>query len=266
MPRRFFLSQWVLCAATKLEKKLSRPYAGGVIRFFVEDLSAVEVGQKLTLPSDEAKHAKVLRVRDGEAVELLDGKGYRHSASFSKDGLSITKTNFFERPAKPLVLAMALTQGGSFETILSQATQLGVSRIIPLKSSHAAALGDPKRAQKKFERYSAHLRESCKQSGNPYLPTLDPFTSFDQNLLKSLDDATLFVGALTDDSQPLTKQLGNTNTAVAFVGPEGDFSRAEYELLREARAYFVKLGAHVLRSEVAVDSLLVLLNDRLGRM
>jgi len=258
----FFVKE-ALCA--KLEKCSMGRYAMGVIRFFVEDLSSVAVGQTLKLPADECKHAKVLRVRESEQVELLDGKGHRYAGSFSNGAIKISQTNFFEPPAAPIVLAVALTQSSTFETILNEATQLGVSRIIPLKTDHCASWGDPKRIQRKLERAQAQLREATKQSGNPYLPVLDPISPLDESFFDNLGSASFFVGALTHDSEPLACQIALGDSNFGFIGPEGDFSAREYELFRKHKAMLIRLGFQVLRSEVAASALLVLLNDRLGR-
>ena len=57
-------------------------------RFKVDSLAGLAPGERLALPPDEAKHARVLRLKPGAALELFDGLGHAWRATLSRDGAS----------------------------------------------------------------------------------------------------------------------------------------------------------------------------------
>ena len=99
-------------------------------RFFVPE--AIEAGANVTLPDEERHHARVLRVREGEEVEVFDSLGKNFVGRFAEDGIAILKETANREPATAIHLAMSIIQLEKFELVLQKATELGVQSFIPL--------------------------------------------------------------------------------------------------------------------------------------
>ncbi len=94
------------------------------------------------LPDDQAHHLRnVLRLRNGDVVEIFDGKGGGYSGE-----IELLKTGVFVRRLRPIaaqesrvrvILAAALIKPSKFDWILQKATELGVQEIIPLTATSA---------------------------------------------------------------------------------------------------------------------------------
>jgi 16S rRNA (uracil1498-N3)-methyltransferase len=259
-----------------------------MIRFLVNLKKAAAIGDFITLGKDDLRHAKVLRLREGENVELLNGAGnfWRgiFTGGFENGGVRIEALGSAPKEIPEIVLAVGLTQGGTFETIVRQAVELGVGAVMPLKSDHGAVGIDDKRAASKRERWERIVDEACKQSGNywrthilplqtpeeflkeisnahPPAPSLGegdnnrgPAAPLPRNLevRKPAVDVLHLVAALNEETAGWKEiNFSGAKKVVVWIGPEGDFSKEEYLLLKNAGAKFVSLGKTVLRVETA---------------
>ncbi|HEV2718940.1 MAG TPA: RsmE family RNA methyltransferase, partial [Thermoanaerobaculia bacterium] len=101
-------------------------------RFFVPHVLAV--GAVVALEGDELHHARVLRVREGEEVEVFDGRGGAWiAAARALPSVELLRAVDTERePRAALHLAMALINLDKFELVLQKATELGARSLIPL--------------------------------------------------------------------------------------------------------------------------------------
>lgn len=216
------------------------------------------------LDPEEIHHlVRVRRVRPGEPVELLNGRGKVGHAKVVRAGgrsleMALERVSSIEQPALRLRLLVALPKGKTFPTLLHKAVELGVSRITPLVTEHVEAL--PERAGKKQERWESVLIEAVKQSGNPWMPLLDPPTGLPAVLpVADSGHVQRVCAALQPDTRPLWQLLGDPlqprGVLEVFVGPEGDFSGAEYDQLRQVGCHFVSLGPLVLKVETAASLL-----------
>lgn len=214
----------------------------------------------LTLNGDESRHLlKSLRAREGEPVEVFDGKGrvwHGHAAAADKFGLhvSIVRTEERPRPAVTLTLAQCLPKGGTFDDLLRTAVELGADRIVPLTSERCEVKLTGDRAESKAERWQTLLVEGMKQSGNPWLPALAPVQALSKWLPKALGPGSIgLTASLEEGSVPIAAMSlpPETREIVLLVGPEGDLSPAEYAAARATGFRPVRLGAHVLRAETA---------------
>ena len=104
------------------------------------------------------------------------------------------------------------------------------------------------------EKWKAQLVEACKQSGNPWLPTIREPVPLSDFLNDSSGNSSL-VASLEDTTTPWN-ELRLSESVTLFVGPEGDFSNTEYDYLRKKGVQAVSLGSNVLRTETAVTTAL----------
>ena len=227
-------------------------------RFYTPDL-----GETATLEGSEAHHLRnVLRLGLDDVVELFDGHGVRATARVTridKQAVALAVLQRFEDPAScqptELVLATAVPKGDRFRSLVEKATELGVDRLIPLRTEHSVVHPRPG----KQDRMQQAIIAACKQSGRNRLMTLDVLTDWAD--LVGNTEATLVLSQR--GGQPATAVLAELRQQqpaqlVLCVGPEGGWSDAELDLARRAGITSVDLGPHVLRIETAAVTLSVL--------
>jgi 16S rRNA (uracil1498-N3)-methyltransferase len=234
-----------------------------MLRFFAKGGA---IGERVALPPEEAAHARVRRVREGEEVGLVDGKGGSWLGKFEEGAICISSANPRPKQFPEIALYMGLTASSTFEAILEEATQFGVSQIIPVLTQNAFYHNaDLSKLEGKRDRWEKILKESCKQSGNPFLPRLGAPLRFKEALKYSSADLTL-VAAMEGTLTPWRElPLMGVPRVNLWVGPEGDFSGEEYAAFTEAKALGVGLGPNVLRAQTAALAGLARLQLVLGK-
>jgi 16S rRNA (uracil1498-N3)-methyltransferase len=222
-------------------------------RFFIDaDLVS---GTAVALSRDEQHHAHVVRVRDGEEVEVFNGRGISFVARYSADGLQINDPAPDREARTALHLAMAIINLDKFDIVLQKATELGVRSIIPLVTERVEIRAE--RYRGKAERWRKIVFEAVKQSGRSVIPTIEEPAPFGDVIrragLKILFDA---------DAEPSTWQPGEPTTL--FIGPEGGWSEDELRLAGESGCAFARLGVRRLRAETAAIVATALVTARSG--
>lgn len=238
------------------------PMAG--LRAFYEG-KIPDAGESLCLNADESRHlVRALRVRPGEKVELLNGRGVRINTVFEREikktaELRVEQVTTEVRSQIEITLIQALPKGKTFDTIIRQATEIGVHRIIPLISDHSEVRLDANRAEGKLAHWKTTAREACKQCGNPWLPEITLPANLKSVLADIPTDTTCIAASLQPGSVQIIERsdlLKNASSIMIGIGPEGDFSNAEYALLAEHNFHPVKLARQILRSDTAATYLL----------
>ena len=237
-------------------------------RLLVE--SALLAEERPVLPADAAKHLKVVRPKDGEEIELFDGKGtwrvYRFCASLkSGEGAAsplraISQTSQTSQTSQALTLFACVTKGSRWDWTVEKATELGVTRIVPVISDRTIVrIAKSERAAKR-ERWQRIAEDAARQSDAKWLPEIAEAVDF-ADALPLVRETTCFIGALTTPpARPLLEAVGekveggrskagqwNFST---FIGPEGDFTPEELAALMEI-ATPTSFGPTVLRAETA---------------
>ena len=220
------------------------------------------------LPEDALHHLKVLRLKSGEEVELFDGHGssrryelitpIQHSSFFILHPLSSTSisTSTSTSTFTSLTLFACITKGSRWDWTIEKATELGVTRIVPVISERTIVRIDPADREKKRQRYQRIAEDASRQSGSLYVPEIVAPLSF-KDALPLVRETVCFIGALTTPPSPQISQSVNrligqsVNRSISlFIGPEGDFTPAELESLMEI-ANPVSFGSTILRAETA---------------
>jgi 16S rRNA (uracil1498-N3)-methyltransferase len=230
-----------------------------MLRAFCRDWDGGEVLPQLD--PDELHHLlRVRRVRPGESIEVLNGRGAVALCEIGKTtgkSLEIALLNRIrhEPPALRRHLLVAFPKGKTLPTLLQKAVELGVAEITPLLTEHSEVGRD--RAEQKMDRLDSVLVEAVKQSGNPWIPVLNPPTPLDEAIGRGSSTVQRLCAALQPNSESLwtlmTDRLVPEGSMEVYVGPEGDFSEPEYALLRESGCFFISLGPLVLRVETAAS-------------
>lgn len=227
------------------------------------------------LEARESHHlVRVFRARVGESVQVLDGKGtiYRGQladANARAARIEVESVERYERTRQSVTLLQAMPKGKTMDLILRMATEIGVPRVQPIFTEHGELQLKGDRLESKLEKWRLTMIESCKQCGLPFLPELLQPVSLKDWLANSVPgDVLRLVASLEPGSRPLKNILAesqDTHEVVAAVGPEGDFSAAEYSGLQAAGFKPIRLGAYVLRAETAAAYILSVVDHYLDR-
>lgn len=225
--------------------------------FIADQLDDAAPGSTIHLDGAEGHHAaQVVRVRSGEQLEIVDGRGRRVEARVvdaHRDAVSAQVMNVIDEPAPAprLVVVQALAKGDRGERAVETLTEVGVDVIVPWSAAHSVSQWRGDKADRGVEKWRATARSSAKQARRSRVPDVLPLTSTPQ-LRETVESASLALlldeGASTPISQCSVPSEGDV---VLVVGPEGGLSDAERESLCAWGAMPVRLGPTVLRTSTA---------------
>ncbi len=229
-------------------------------RFHVENLGPPE----LDLPPGEAHHAvHVLRLRQGEPVELFDGRGGSatgHVASIGRKEVRVVvsaRAEPGERPRPRLHLGFAVPKGKRLDWLLEKATELAAASLTPVTFERSVA-GPKELAGGRRGRWLGHCVAAAKQSGLNWLPELrEPVRLAD--LLASERPELGLLGDAGAEARPIVAALAGRDRldeCVLLVGPEGGLTDGERRECLAAGLTPVRLGRTTLRIETAAVALL----------
>ncbi len=221
--------------------------------------SAELAKERPSLSSEAARHLKVVRPKDGEEIELFDGRGLKRVYRF--DAQSRTLANPSPAVALPppkirFTLFACVTKGSRWDWTVEKATELGVTRIVPVISERTIVRIQTSERAAKRERWMRIAEEAARQSDAVWLPEILPAVDF-VDALPLVKRTSCCVGALAQPPPaPLLAALRtamerpNEDGLAVFVGPEGDFTPDELSALLEI-ATPASFGPTILRAETA---------------
>ncbi|AEJ18406.1 RsmE family RNA methyltransferase [Gracilinema caldarium] len=162
-------------------------------------------------------------------------------------------------PVPPIILCQALPKGQKMDLIVRQATEAGVSHIIPFVSQHSVPRLDMTASQQKLERWNRIIKEARQQSGSDVETQIHPITDMAGMFVfwNTLQQKTLNCRALLLHQDPLAKGTlhgyleGSVESVLIAVGPEGGFSEDEANQCIAQGFKPLLLGMNVLRTETA---------------
>jgi len=234
-------------------------------RFFIEQFT----GQRAVMEGEAAHHlGRVLRAQPGQLYELSDGTkvwlGRIDTVTRDSVEFSLVEEIVVRQPSLQTTLLLSVVKFDSFEWALEKATELGVSRIVPLaaaRSEKALLAASEKRA----ERWRKLLHEASQQSRRVQLPLLDSVAKPEAAFAEFMLGVRIFLSE-APDAKPLREVLRNqaAKTAVLAVGPEGGWTDPELAAARAAQFQDASLGKLILRTETAVVASLAALNFALS--
>jgi 16S rRNA (uracil1498-N3)-methyltransferase len=268
---------FTLSAAVSLDAVVTFLFTGamGDFRAFLFSEAVIE-GDLLTLDARESHHlVRVLRAKRGDGVVVLDGCGQRYVGSILRAdakavGVAVATVESARPPACRVTLLQSIPKGKTMDLILRMATEIGVSTVQPVFTDQGEVQIKGERLASKVEKWRTTMIEACKQCGVSYLPELAAPVALRDWLAAYRPGAGSLgaVASLEDGSRPLgvaLKEAGAVKEIVVAVGPEGDFTAAEYAALRGAGFQAVRLGANVLRSETAAAYILSVVDQSFTR-
>lgn len=224
-------------------------------RFFLDTEHLA--GERVLLSGEVLHHlATVLRLRQGDEVELLDGRGLichcRIVSLERKQGeaLVLARHRVEENPF-PVQLLQALPKGDKLDLVLQKGTELGITRFVPVLTGRSVPLPDPSREEKRLQRWRRIVREAARQCRRPIIPEVAAACSLKTALAGAGRGLRLMLWE--EESRPLATLLATPRPSgvTILVGPEGGFAAAEVQIAVAAGFVPVRFGPRILRSETA---------------
>ena len=217
---------------------------------FAPDLTPAAATYQLS--EDESKHAvRVLRLNEGDAIDLLDGRGGLYTATVADANpkrCQLRITHHETVPPRPYFthVAVAPTKNlDRMEWFVEKAVEIGVERISFLRCARS------ERRELKLERLEKIAISALKQSGQAWLPQLDELVDY-AAFVASVAPETTFIAHLEAGERTALAQVASAGLGCCvLIGPEGDFTPAEINLALGRGIRPVTLGASRLRTETA---------------
>ena len=218
----------------------------------------LEIGKVLILIQNSSKHlVNVLRKKEGSLIELFDGKGSSCTAEIISSQKKRVKVKlveelvFQDRKGIKISLGQSLIKTEPFSFSIQKATELGVASISPLYTERTVIKLKPNSTKSRKLRWQSIATHACQQCGENWLPGINEIQRLEDwaQAVKAKHKIVLYPNAETK----LSSLTFDDSVAIA-VGPEGDFTDSEINLLTEKDFLPVKLGERVLRADTAVIS------------
>lgn len=235
-------------------------------------------GTDSILADSEAIHAiRVLRLRDGEVVEAMDGTGHKAFATLRYRGgkprleyicpsQSTPKQPGQDRSSEntqeltiPLILEMAVLKGDAMEWVVEKAVELGVQELVPVLTDHTVVQMKNKTPEFFTERWQKIADQALKQCGRLTRMKVRLPIVLDNLLAQSTKSVRVWADEASRSESPFLLNWLDQNPSdqclQILVGPEGGWSSRERQLLMNASQppsfIRVHLGQHILRAETA---------------
>ena len=208
----------------------------------------------VTLDADESHHLlRVLRLGKGARVFVFDGNGTEWECEValgSKNSVVldlIRKLDDVVESPLQLTLAQSLIKGDKFDWVVQKASELGVTRIVPLITDH----GD-QRAERRLPRWRRIALEAAKQCGRRKLIEISEPISFGDFCESNAGKTNLiFCERGGCHLSELNQELQADSEISLSIASEGGWSEIELKTAEGNKFIFVNLGPRILRTETA---------------
>lgn len=229
-------------------------------------------GDRVTFEAAAAHHlGRVLRATVGDVVEAVDGAGALLSVRLTAigarraEGVIVGRAPLATESPLDLTLAQGIPKGDKMDGIIRMATELGVTRVVPLLTARTVVRLEPARGAARLGRWQRIAKEAAQQSGRAAVPEIvtprevSPWA-------RQAGAAGMLICLWEEAREGLDKRLppGPCPRVSVVVGPEGGLTADEVRGLAEAGAVVAGLGPRLLRTETAGAVAVALLQARYG--
>lgn len=214
----------------------------------------------LILTGENAAHAKVLRLKNGDELTVCDAAGtdYRCTVSDVAPGqISLVVHEAVPAESEAAVrcaVYMAFAKGDKFEHVIQKATELGAAELVCFPSARCVSRPDEKSLKKKLERWQKIAASAAEQSRRGRIPEVLALPSYAAALERAAQ-AELAVCFYENEERRTFRSAVEAalplKTAALLTGPEGGFEPEEVAQAAQAGLAICTLGRRILRCETA---------------
>jgi 16S rRNA (uracil1498-N3)-methyltransferase len=222
---------------------------------------ATEKSEAFNLEPEESRHiVKVLRKGYGDVLWITNGKGLLVKteildANPKKCSVRVLEASTKKGPSLDLHLAVAPTKRiERYQWMLEKATEIGVSRIIPVICERSERKVIP------TDKFIRVIQEASKQSLQTWFPELEEATPFSKFIEAEIPEQRFIAHCEPEEKYNLSDIAKSGLSAVVLIGPEGDFTPREIEMAKEIGFKPLSLGTNRLRTETAAIAVCAGLN------
>lgn len=218
---------------------------------------SLEYQMQCQLSEDAANHVgRVLRMVEGEQLELFDGSNHIYPAIITESNKKSVKVNILGRELSDkesnlkIHLGQVISRGERMEFTIQKSVELGVNVITPLWSERCGVKLDGERMDKKIQQWQKIVIAACEQCGRNVVPEIRP-------LMKLQDWCAEDDGAIKLNLHPRAQHSIKTLPIIPkdgvrlLIGSEGGLSEQEIVQTQQKGFTEILLGKRVLRTETA---------------
>jgi len=239
------------------------------LRFYSPEKLAI--GATVKLSDNAAIHAtKVMRLNVGDKLYLFDG----HGSDFECELISIQKSAtlakvLLEKPIANespinITLLLGISSGDRMDIGIQKAVELGVNKIVPIKTERSVVKLDDEKAKKRVEHWQNVVIAACEQSGRAVVPKIGlpmPLSSWLAEHPQANASRILLNPIGAKKLSELQKPAGEIQL---LIGAEGGLSDKEITLALSQGFQSIILGARILRTETAPLAAIATMNTLWG--
>lgn len=211
---------------------------------------------------------KVLRLRNGDKIQISDGNGKEYICEIIKSDKKEVVCNIIEsfdnETEAPIniTLYQGLPKSQKMDLIVQKCVEIGVVRIVPVITNRVVVKVEGRDLKNKIERWKRIAYEAAKQSNRGIVPIVSDVMNFEE-AIEEMKQKDLVVVPYEREKERGIKDLRDRKDIkdiAIFIGPEGGFEEEEIENCLDIGAIPVTLGPRILRTETAgfVTSALIL--------
>jgi len=225
------------------------------IRLFFSESLYINLKSKLDKTQSHYIY-KVMRIKEGQNFSLFNKSGeFEAKVENILKGIvefSVKKKLRSVDEAREIWLAFTPIKLNYLNLMIQKATELGVTRFIPLLSDRTVVRKINEKRIKKI------IIEASEQSNRLNLPVLDKLKKLEEFLKENIETVILF-GDLNSNNKKINIQ--NEHPICVLVGPEGDFSIKEREIISKMKNVIpLNINKNILRSETAAISMISIIS------
>jgi len=242
-------------------------------RFFTNPENITD--KKVIIRGTDVAHIRaVLRLKRGDRVEVLDGRGNCYIVTLTLVGRDQIESsinlkedaNNCESPLR-ICLGQGIVKGTGFDGIVRKSVELGVDKIIPVSANRCISKLSKDDSIKKIERWQRIAREASKQCGRSRVPMIIPKPSTVKDFCVFNQESDLKLIFWEEERSIRVNNLSSINqlkSAAILIGPEGGFSYTEVEISKKYGFQSISLGPRLLRTDTAPLAAIAILQNHWG--
>lgn len=229
---------------------------------------------QVVLRGSDVTHIRtVLRLKPGDSIHVLDGRGFRYCVRLQQvrpkqvAGQIVSKEKIQTESPVAITMGQAVIKGNKFDGVVRRAVELGVHSIAPLHTERTIVKIAKADREKKIGRWQKIAVEAAKQCGRSIVPPVEKSILSVEQFCSANQDAGLKLVFWENEEETRLWDLPDPQPPcriAILIGPEGGLTQVEIEIARTHGFRTVTLGPRKLRSETATIAVLSIIQNLWG--